>query len=247
MIMKGKLPEIVTIRGKKKAKIPKHKKMAAARPYIIKEIFTPCCVGHATIPITQPGLPTTQLAIQDFLVDSSGLSKGGESVNPLIQMGLNDSRKIVFSIMPEACKNKFRVTRPPGVSSGYFSCSFGRTALHPVAGGAGFYDMYPAQVVFNGLAGSAPTITYAWFFITHGNNNAFYVYIDGEFSSNFTFSDIQIICRYPARNVAPKFDFYKLLSYNQPITINSPLEVCYAIFGYASPNLQDLGQIIEIV
>jgi hypothetical protein len=244
MIAKETLPEIVTIKGKKKVKIPKMKKRAVANPNIIRELFTPCCVGHATV-ILNLGAGKRRI-VQDFLVDSSGLSKGGESVNPLIQVGLNASRKMIFSIMPEACKKRFKVSMPAGVSRGYLGFTFGRSALHWAAGGDGFYDAYPATVIFNGLTGTAPVLTYAWFFISNGNNNSFYVYITGEFTGNFIFTDIQIVCKYPARNFLPKFDFYKLLSYSRPFTIPSADDVCYAMFGYESPTLVDLGQIIEI-
>jgi len=243
MITKKTMPEIVTIKGKKKAKIPVLRKKAVARPYIIREIFTPCCIGHATVP--DPG--TGKLIIQDFLVDSSGLSKGGESVNPLIQVGLNVSKRMVFSISPEACKTKFKVTKPATVSKGYFSFTFGRSALHWDTGGDGFYDIYPAVVTFNNLAGTAPLITYAYFFITNGNNNAFYVFIEGEFTKSFSFTDILIDCRYPLRSFLPKFDFYKLLSYSIPYTIPAVTDVCYALFGYNSPTNADLGQIVQIV
>jgi hypothetical protein len=247
MIAKETLPKILTIKGKKKAKIPQIKKRAVARPYIIRELFTPCCVGHATV-IRNLGAPVgKKRIIQDFLVDSSGLSKGGESVNPVIQAGLNASRKMIFSIMPEACKKRFKVSMPAGLSRGYLSFAFGRSALHWAAGGNGFYDAYAATVIFNGLTGTPPVITYSWFSISNGNNNAFHVYIEGEFTANFTFTDIQIVCKYPGRNFLPQFDFYKLLSYSTPFTIPSTDDVCYAMFGYESPTLNDLGQIIEII
>ena len=71
--------------------------------------------------------------------------------------------------------------------------------------------------------------------------------VNGEFASNFSFTGIQIVCNYPARSFLPAFDFYKLLSYSRPYTINSTSDVCYALFGYTSPTSVDLGQIIEIV
>jgi hypothetical protein len=247
MEVKSTLPEIVTIKRKKKAKISKLIKHAVARRYVIREIFTPCCVGHATIPTPDPELFGEGLIVQDFLVDSSGLSNGGESMNPLIQVGLNASRKMVFSILPEACKTGFKVSKPAGVSRGYFSFTFGRSAAQWAAGGDGFYDAYPAIVTFNGLSGTSPLITYAWFFISNGVNNAFYVYVTGEFTKNFSFTDIKIVCAYPGRNFLPAFGFYRLLSYSRPFTIPATTDVCYAMFGYQSPTTADLGQIISIV
>lgn len=245
MIKKNTLPEIVTIKGKKQAKIPKKKGKAVVIGKTIREIFTPCCVGHATL-MAPPGFPVQGLIVQDFLVDSSGLSKGGESVNPIVQVGLNYAKKTEFYILPEACKKRFKVIMPSGINKGYLRFTFGRTAVQPVGGG-GFYDAYPALVSFTGLIGSAPTITYAWFFIDNGRNNAYTVEIQGEFSSNFSFTGIKIVGNYPARNFLPAFGFYKLLSYSEPFTINPTSDVCYALFGYTSPTNVDLGQIIEIL
>ena len=236
--------EIETIKGKKQAKIPKLKKQIAAIRYPILETFTPGCIGHGTAP--DPITPTS-LIVQDFLVDSTGLSKGGESINPLIQVGLNASKQIIYTIAPEACKRIFKVSRPAGIAKGYFGMSFGRTAVHPVLGGGGFYEIYPATITFNGLSGTAPVITYANFFITNGVNNSFYLYITGEFSKNFSFTDIKIVCNYPLRSLSPQFDFYRLLSYSRPFTIHTAGVVCYALFGYKSHSGKDLGPIIKLL
>lgn len=238
--------EIVKVKGKKKAVIPAAKKIIIRGQAPIVYTYTPGCIGHATrrLPPLPPNPPNT-LVVQDFLVDSSGLSKGGESVDAINQVGLNASRRIEFRIKPEHCKKGFKVSRPAGITRGYFSFTFGRQALHP-SGIGGFYDIYPAVVRFNNLAGTAPTLTYSNFFITNGTNNSFYVYITGEFTNDFAFTDIEIICRYQPRNFLPKFDFYKLLAYADPITIASDEDKNYALFGYSNANGEDLGPIIYL-
>ena len=125
--------------------------------------------------------------------------------------------------------------------------SFGRSATHPSNGGPGVYDVYPAAVSFLGLTGTAPLITYANFFISKAVNNSYYVYITGEFTKNFTFTNIEIICSYPARTFKPPFDFYKLLSYSTPFTIPAASNANYALFGYDSPNGTDLGPIVTLL
>ena len=246
MHTKNTIPEIISIKGKKKAKIGLIKKPIKRSSIVIQEIFTPSCVGHVT-KLVNLGAGASTFVVQDFLVDSSGLSGGGESVNPIIQVGLNASKKIIFTLAPEACKKFFKVSKPSGISNGYLSFTFGRSALSWASGGSGYFDIYPATVIFNNLSGTAPVITYSNFFISNGTNNAFYVFIEGEFSKNFTFTDIQIECTYPRRNFLPEFGSYKLLSYSQPFTIPLTTDICYALFGYNSPTQTDLGQIIDIL
>ena len=239
--------EIETIKGKKQAKIPKLKKQAAPR-YPILETFTPGCIGHGTAPDPLNILHgANNLIVQDFLVDSTGLSKGGESVNSIVQVGLNASRKVAYQILPEACKKLFKVSKPAGIAKGYFGITFGRSATHPAAGGGGFYNIYPASIAFDGLSGTAPAITYNNFFISNGVNNSYYTFITGEFTSNFSFTGIKIVCNYPLRNLLPKFDFYRLLSYSTPFTIPTDGTVCYALFGYSSPDGTDRGPIISLL
>ncbi len=247
MNTKKTMPEIKTINGKKQAKIPKSRKQLLSNPYIISEIYTPGCISHAATLQPDHIGQNSSLIVQDFFVDSSGLSKGGESVNPLIQIGLNAPKTVTFSIIPEACKKGFKVSKPTGISKGYFVITFGRSALHWAIGGSGFFDVIPASITFNNLSGITPAITYSNFFISNGANNAFYVYITGEFSKNFSFTDIEIKCDYPTRNFLPQFDFYKLLSFSTPLTIPSTTDIFYTFFGYESPTQVDLGSIIKLL
>jgi hypothetical protein len=245
MIKETILSTLTTVKGKKKAAIPPAKKMAAPLRIPITEIFTPCCVGHATAPYDE--VDNSPLVVHDFIVDSSGLSGGGESVNPLMQVSLNRSRQIVYVISPEACKTRFKVAKPAGVKKGFFGISFGRRSVRWAAGGDGFYDILPAIVEFEGLEGTAPVITYQRFFISNGTNNSYGIYVTGKFTKNFSFTRIKIKCNYPPRNVQPVIEFYRLESYATPITLTTNDNVCFALFGYTSPNGQDLGPIISIV
>jgi hypothetical protein len=115
------------------------------------------------------------------------------------------------------------------------------------AGGDGFYDILPAIVEFEGLVGTAPVITYQQFFISNGTNNSYRIYVTGEFTKNFSFTRIKIKCNYPPRNVQPVIEFYRLEANGNPITLPTNDNLYYALFGYISPNEQDLGPIISIV
>ncbi len=237
-------PEIVIVKGKKQVKIPPQKKArAVAGISVLKDVYSPACVGHTSFSYTDMGGSTSYI-INDFLVDSSGISKGGESVNQIVQIGLNAFRKMVISVTPEACKKRFKVVKPAGIKRGTFGFSFGRQALHPAVGGGGFYEAYPVVVTFNNLTGAAPTVTYAYFFITNGVNNSFQFIILGEFSNNFAFSDIQIAATYPFRNLLPEIDFYRIRSSGYLIPVGDNAN--FVMFSYTSPTGKDIGPIISI-
>lgn len=249
MLSSYPLPEIIKVKGKKQSPATKlkNKKKAVAPIVPIREIFSPGCLGHtALVFAVNPALPPS-IYIEDFLVDSTGVSRGGESVNPVIQVGLNSSRRMIFHIKPEACKSGFKVKKPIGIKSGHFGFRLGRQSLNIVADGGGFYEAYPATVIFNNLTGTAPAITYAYFFIRNGNNNSYKIIIEGVFTKNFSFSDIQIVCRYPGRNLLPQFGFYKTFTTGVPFVLAGNNDICFCSFGYSSEKLIDLGPIIELI
>lgn len=243
----NKKPVAPIKKSKKLAKAAKAKIIRRRTPLKITEIFTPGNIGHANVIRPDgigPDVPD-RIYVEDFLVDSSGVSEGGESVNPLIQVGLNNSQHIVYSILPEAGKKGFEVKLPPGITRGNFSINLGREALHQVPlEGPGQFSIYNANIEFINLKGPAPEIDYAAFFIVKQNNNAYYVYISGYFIKRFSFTGMRIACKYPKRDLLPAFDFYKL--YNNGTAYTVPAEN-WVKFGYNSRNLVDLGPVIRII
>lgn len=233
--------------SKKKANAATPKIIRFRTPHKITEIFTPGCIGHANVIRPDgigPDVPD-RIYVEDFLVDSSGLSKGGESVNPLIQVGLNNSQYIVYSILPEACKKGFEVKLPSGINRGNFSIHLGRKALHQQPfDGPGEINIYNVKIEFTDLKGPAPEIDYAAFSIPAENNNEFYVQVFGYFTKRFSFTGIQVECKYPKRDLLPAFDFYKL---NNKARAFSVPAVNWVRFSYNSRNLVDLGPVIRII
>ena len=211
----------------------------------ITETFRPCCVGHTftEVPDIFDG---TQFIVQDFLVETAGTSGGGDNMEALVQIGLNAASRIQYTVLATPCKKGFNVSLPVSVPEGYFSIELGRQTLSPTGG---FYDAYPATIVFNGLSGPAPVINYAWFFITNGNNDSFYINISGTFSQNFSFTSISVRGNYPTRSFLAEFGWYKPLSYAAPFGLKVPQSSCFVMFGYTNPTgaSTDLGKVIEIV
>ncbi len=207
----------------------------------IKETLIPCCIGHTFT--KHPGFPgePVRYDIQDFLVDSSGISGGGAPMEPVIQVGLNESKKAAYFIKTDKCKNRFEVTPPKGTTYS-FSSYLGRQSIHPHSG---FYDAYPATIVFNGLSGTAPIITYCWFFIQNGRNDAFHFVIQGNFIGNISFDSISVYAMYPHRNFLPVISFYKPLSYAAPFGLG--VTACYFLFGYSTPSPKDPGLFVRLI
>jgi hypothetical protein len=243
----NKKPGAPIKKSKKLTKTAKAKIIRYRKPLKITEIFTPGCIGHASAIWPDgigPDVPD-RIYVDDFLVDSSGLSKGGESVNPLIQVGLNNSQYIVYSILPEACKKGFEVKLPSGINRGHLSIHLGRKALHEQPfDGPGHINIYDVRLEFTDLKGPAPEITYTAFSIPEENNNEFRVHVFGYFTKRFSFTGIHIKCKYPKRDLLPAFDFYKLNNTASPFTV--PAEN-FVKFGYDSRNLVDLGPVIRLV
>lgn len=228
----------------KKVKYVKHDHFTGRK----LDLYTPACVGHTTFNFTN-GANHPFLGVQDFIVDSSRTSKGGESVNPLEIIAFPFLKGFTIMIQPEAClpKQLFVVKLPKGINKGYFSLNFGRRAVHWVNGqGNGTYDVLPVTIQFLNLVGTAPTVTYGQLFISNGVNNAYYIYMNGEFTSNFSFTHILINATIPHRHFLPAIDYYSLLSYSYPFGIPAAQNPNYFLFGYTSPDLQDKGPIIKI-
>lgn len=242
---KKPVPQIKKSKEKANAATPKI--IRNKRPHKITEIFTPGIIGHASVirpDGIDPDVPN-RIYVEDFLVDSSGVSKGGESVNPLIQVGLNNSRYMVYSILPEAGKKGFEVKLPSGITRGNFSFSLGREALHPAPlEGPGQFSIYNVNIEFINLKGPAPEIDYAAFSVDKQNNNAYRLDVSGYFTKRFSFTGIHIECKYPKRDLLPAFDFYKLYAGGSAYTV--PAEN-FVKFGYNSRNLVDLGPVIRII
>lgn len=210
-------------------------------PRPIRETLIPCCIGHTfTKHPDFPGAPVGYV-IQDFLVDSSGLSGGGAEMEPVLQVGLNESKKAEYIIKPGKCKNIFEVKTLKGTIC-YFSSYLGRQSIQPLGG---FYDAYPATIVFNGLSGAPPVITYSWFFIQNGRNDAFHFVMQGNSTGNFSFKSISISARYPQRSFLPEVYFYKPKSYAAPFGLG--VTACYFMFGCNTPSSKDPGPIVRLI
>ncbi|MFM9910184.1 MAG: hypothetical protein ACKVOW_12580 [Chitinophagaceae bacterium] len=211
------------------------------RPQPIRETLIPCCIGHTFT--KYPGFPgePVRYVIQDFLVDSSGISGGGAPMEPIIQVGLNESIKAVYSIKTGKCKNRFEVIPPKGALCS-FSSYLGRQSIHPHSG---FYDAYPATIVFNGLSGTAPVINYCWFFIQNGRNDAFHFVIQGNVTGTISFDSISVYAMYPHRNFLPVISFCKPLSYAAPFGLG--VTACYFLFGYSTTSSNDPGPLVRLI
>jgi hypothetical protein len=216
------------------------------RPSIV-ESFRPCCVGHTFTKINSFPPDPLEYIVQDFLVDTSGLSHGGDQMEKLIQIGLNEATTIQYRVLLNPCKRRFSVKLPATIKRGLFSIELGRNFTG--TGTGGFFDQYPATITFEGLSGNAPILDYNSFFITHGKNEAFYLNVSGSFTENFSFTGITITGRYPNRVFAPALSWFKPLSFAAPFGLPTSETTCFVLFMYRNPVgiATDLGPIISIL
>jgi hypothetical protein len=204
-----------------------------------------CCIGHAfgqAPPSLELGEDPVYF-VQDFLVDQSQSTGGGSFMADPIQFDLTLSAGYVFRILA-SCGKQLRISLPANVASAYFSACLGRQEVNPPGG---VFSATTAQVTFQGLAGTPPTITYNNFSVTQADNSALLFDIEGEIASSVQFDGIIFQANF-SRAIDPGAKWYDPLSYAVPFGTADiyPKSETFVLFGYQTSDPVDPGPFVTL-
>lgn len=210
---------------------------------ILSENLYICCLGHAfgQVPPTESeGEPL--YFVSDFLVDQSQSTGGGAFMVDPIQFDLTLSQGYVYQVMA-SCGKHIHVKLPPKVTAS-FAAFLGRVQIPPVSG---FFDATGAQVSFQNLVGTLPTLTYSNFFLSHADNSALTFEIEGDITSSFQFDSLILRADF-TRTIDPGAKWYAPLSYAVPIGTKDiyPASETFVLFSYQTKQSVDPGPFVII-
>lgn len=202
-------------------------------------------LGHVfgEVPLEDPSRPPMYF-VSDFLVDQSQSTGGGAFMESPIQFDLTLSQGYAYQIAAPSGK-RFHVNPPANVTAS-FSAWLGRQQI--ASSLSGFFDPMLAQVSFENLVGTSPTLTYSTFSLTHADNSALLFEVEGETTSSLKFDSLILSAKF-TRAIDPGAKWYRPLSYAVPFGTKDiyPASETFVLFSYQTKNSVDPGPFVTIV
>jgi len=215
--------------------------------YPVIENITVPSIGHAfgQIPgFLLPGSPALYVVL-DFLIDQSQSTGGGAALSDPIQFDLTQGSGFKY-IISAAGGKRFHVELPPEVNNIGLALDLGHINIGTPSVPWDYGS--PATIIFEGLIGPLPIITYNQFLISQQSNLAFQFIIEGEVTSTFEFEKL-VLYSYFLRTFDPGTKSYEPFSSSVPLGTKDiwPKHETSLLFWYRTQNNVDPGRFVTIV
>jgi len=212
----------------------------APPPFIVENVFF-SKVGHTfgQAQVLPPGPPPTFL-VQDFLLDQTGASGADGKMSATKTFDLTTATSYRFNLFPKDRSKRIKVAPPPSTQV-FIGLDLGRKFVNALSD---VTDAYPAQSFFVNLAGTAPVLTYNYFFIGRNTNHWVEFVVQQELVSPISFLGFSTIGTYPPRSFDPGLKSYSPFSNSLPFNLPGPNAVPYMVFSYMTTSSSDPGPFV---